>query len=152
MRIDLVKIWPIYREEKGVEKDLGECIDDLLNFVLSDLREELEEKLWEKIVSEYGKGFLEDVLKLQELFLDEGNYDSDLEPVIGLLYFWREIFSGIVWVLPDNIFSIIKNNKDFIERGVFGDFLRKSLVNVTHDKYPLSLFFGIEIREVSDIC
>jgi len=153
MSIDLVKVWLIYREEKGLRNaEIGDHIDALLNFVLGCIREELEAKIREEILKRFGRGFLDALLGLQKRFIEEGNYDSELEPILGYMYIWRELFSGIVLDPPPEFITVVTKDKNFKEKGVFGSFLRKSLVSASHTKYPLTMFFGVEVRKCSDIC
>ncbi len=143
--IDLVKIWPIYKEslEEGV--NFIDAVDKMLNLVIRRLIPELNEKLKNELILRYGEEFAEELEEMEKNFYITGNYDMDLEPVLGFQYMWWEILADITRSLPPAIERLIVRNKTFREKGVYGSFLRKGLVSVVHDRYPIKLVFGLQI-------
>jgi len=144
--IDLVKIWMVYREEKG-ELELSDNVDKLLNFVVNELIPELNDLLQETIVNKFGEAFAEELKYLEDEIILYGDYDNYLEPVIAYEYIWWEVLAGVFPDLPDEIMKVISQDDKFATKREFGEFLTKGLVKIEHKKYPIKMIFGIHITE-----
>lgn len=148
--IDLVKIWLVYKEKGQDISNLSTNTDKMLDYVLKELIPELNKKLYEEMAKNFGSEFLDDIDNLQKNFAMEGNYDSNLEPIIAYQYLWWEIFAGIIPELPDSIQQIVANDKKYLSTGEFGNLLQKGLITIEHDLYPIKMVFGIRIVKKTD--
>jgi len=149
--IDLVKIWLAYKEE--VNTSLSDSIDILFKKIFDEIIPELNEKIKNELENKFGKEVVDEIKDLEDEMILYGNYDSNLEPVIGYEYIWWETLAGIFFNLPPELEKLVLMHGDFQKTGTYGSFLRKGLVKVTHDKYPITLVFGINIvRKKNDEC
>ncbi len=147
--IDLFKVWLVYTQEKE-NLVLSENVDKLLNFVINEIIPALNNKLWLKIAEKYGEDFLSELKSLEDEIILYGDYDSNLEPIIAYEYLWWEILAGSFNQIPSKIEELILSDKDFREKKVFGNLLKRGLIIVEHEKYPVKLHYGIYITKTQE--
>jgi len=146
--IDLFKIWLVYSAENE-ELTLSENVDKLLNFVINEIIPQLNNKLWSKIAEKFGEDIQNELKSLEDEIILYGDYDSNLEPIIAYEYLWWEILAGSFTQLPSRIEELLESD-NFKEKGVFGNLLKRGLVTVEHDKYPVKLHYGIYVTKTNE--
>lgn len=147
--IDLFKIWLIYKEDKE-NIVLSENIDKLLSFVVNDLIPKLNNELWKKMRREFGEELFSELKLLEDELVLYGNYDSDLEPILGYEYLWWEILAGSFDNLSPKLDELIHSDKQFSKTGTYGTLFKKSLIWVEDQKYPIKLHYGLYITQSNE--
>ena len=149
--VNVAKFWSEYAPSKGYPPEiLTEKVEEVLDYALSKYANNLFLRLVDKLKKKYGEGLIDELIRLEEVIRDYGNYSSEIIPSLGFTFHVKEILGGVFSYLPEEIYNFVIKDKEFKELGKFGEFLNKPLGRISEEDNSLEIIYGFVIEKISE--
>jgi len=149
--VDVAKFWSEYAPLKGYPPEiLTEKVEEVLDYALSKYANNLFSKLVDKLKKKYSEELIDELMRLEEVIKDYGNYSNEIIPSLGFTFHIKEVLGGIFSYLPEEIYNLVIKDKDFKESGKFGEILNEPLGRISEEDNSLEIIYGFVVEKISE--